>query len=382
MEKICPVCGKKYHKSDNFCSKHSKLVKLVEIRDLVKICPRCGQKYLEDDNFCGMHDEAIELCYITDLVKQCMGCGAKYPKEYNYCIKCEWDDPLVVIGRKDIDVINIPTSPNKTFNYRNYLNHYDTVETLFSSLNIELLKEFNFTEVQFDEIIENIIKVYKSNFDKIIKDYYIDYRGISLLDKILIFSKSIVKTEYKGGGGDYGHYLFNEIYVGDRSETALKIVTIIHELSHFLLSEILEQIVSTILNTDKTEILEAYVHYVLTDSFNHLIDEYCAHTVESRFAMMGFNDFNSYKQALREFVIDHGVDYVEPVSLIGNTFAKYVLMIIESFIDYNMRQEIIFEFSTLESPNEYEGLAFEMDETLDWYEFKKFIRIIGVCIGI
>ena len=65
--------------------------------------------------------------------------------------------------------------------------------------------------------------------------------SLSTLEKIILFSKAFVKTEYKEGGGDLGHFEFNEIYIDDRATDALQITTVIHELSHFLLAEILEQ---------------------------------------------------------------------------------------------------------------------------------------------
>ena len=37
MVKICPECGRKYPEDHNFCSKHSKLIKLVHIDELVNV---------------------------------------------------------------------------------------------------------------------------------------------------------------------------------------------------------------------------------------------------------------------------------------------------------------------------------------------------------
>jgi len=377
MQKICPVCGKKYSKNDNFCSKHSDLVRLVYVKDLVKICPKCGEKYTEEDNFCGFHDEAIELCYIKDLVKVCSACGSKYPESYNYCIKCEWDGPLEVIGRRDIDIKDIETNPNKNYNFKKHPNHFDTVEELFSPQNIRSLKEFDLTQSQFDEIIENIIKTYKSILKGLIDDYYIDFEGISILNKMFLFSKSFVKTYHKAGGRDLGHYMFNEIYVDDMLETALQISTIIHELSHFLFSEILEQIISTILDTDKTDIIEAYVYYILDEEeFNNLIDEYCAYTVEGGFVKKGFNDYGSYIEILKEFIPRHGSNLVEHANIIGNSFADYIKLIMRSFINDNLRREIKHEFSKLGPGKNHAPSGLETDLSFEWNEFKIAIGFI------
>ena len=383
MQKICPVCNRKYSEEHNFCSKHSNLVKLVYIKDLVKICPKCHKKYTKDDNFCGFHDEAIELCYIDDLTKQCKACGSKYPENYNYCIRCEWDGKLEKIGEPEppkrvIRVRDIKIKPNRLYNFKKHKNNFTELDDLLSNENIELLEKFDFTHSQFDDIIDNIIKIHNKVFNDLIESSNIDFDRLHILDKILLFSKSFVKTDYKEGGGDLGHFAFNEIYIDDRQENALQITSIIHELSHFLFAEILEQVVSAILNTDKTDALEAFVCYTLVkDVFFEVIDEYCAHTVEGRFAILGYQDYGSFESLLTKFKKEHYTnDHLEVAKAIGNTFAGYIKFIMESFIDETLREDIKKEFLNLKDEKNYKGMFHETDNFQSWDKFKDSIRLM------
>jgi len=375
-QKECPICGEVYDASHNFCSYHDDLVKLVYTKDLVKICPKCGMKFTNEDNFCSQHDELIELVHVNDLVKQCKACGAKYPENYDYCVRCHFDEPLEPIT-EIIQINNIETHPNRYYDFKQYPNRFDEINELLTQSNINKLTDFNLDESHFTDIIKNIEKTYKEILFNLIDTYNIDFDSITPLEKILLFSKSFVKTEYKEGGGDLGHFEFNEIYIDDRATNALQITTILHELSHFLLAEILEQIVSLLLNTNKTDAVEAFVCYTLVcDDFNYLIDEYCAHTVEGRYAVLGYQDYGSYKSILSNFIKNNNEDYVDVAKSIGNTFAFYIKQIMNSFIDDKLREDIKNEFLKINDSPKYSELQFETTEVFDWERFSKAIKLM------
>ena len=339
--------------------------------EFVKICPRCRKKYVERHNYCSEHSEKIDLVYISDLIKVCQGCGKKFPKNYNYCVCCDSDEPLVT------EIKKIETLPNNYYNFNNYLNSYTEISDLLSSENIEKLANFDFTKQDFDNIINNIKITYKTILDYLIEEYGIDLNTISTVDKILLFSKSFVKTDYKEGGGDLGHFEFNEIHVDDRATDALQITTLIHELSHFLLAEILEQIVSLILDSNKTDAIEAFVCYILVnDELNYLVDEYCAHTVEGRFAVLGYQDYGSYQSVLSSFLNVYNEDYIEVANGIGNTFACYIKSIMESFIDEPLRNEIKSEYLKINDVPKYNALKYETNEIYEWERFSKAIQLM------
>ena len=353
------------------------MVKLVYIKDLVKICPKCGRKYPEDYNYCTIHDVAIELAYIKDLVKACTACGAKYPKDYNYCIRCEWDEPLEIIDedKRNIKIKDIKFTPD--FNRKKYPNTFKELDELLSDENILKLKHFNFNQSDFDDILLNIHKTYKNNLNHLIDEYVIDFNSLNILDKMILFAKSFVKIDYKDVGGDLGHFEFNKIHVDDRLDYALQISTIIHELAHFILSEITEEIVQRLLNCNKTEPLQAFVLYTLThDIFNEVADEFCAHTVEGRYIPFGYQDYSSYRLYLEKFCKSNHEELAEIARLAGNTFAFYIKTIISTFIDDEIRNEIKEEYGSLKDSKHYDEVLHETDRYLAWDEFRECLKFM------
>ena len=272
-----------------------------------------------------------------------------------------------------IQIFEIESKPNKYYNFKKHSHKFKQLSKLFSDKNIEKLDDLYYLEEnEFDNIIENIIIVHNKVLSKLIDKNSVDFERLSILDKMFLFSKSFVKTHYKCGGDDLGYYRFNEIYVEEREPTDYKkIRTIIHELSHFLLSEILEQVLSEILDTDKTDILEAFIFYTLTHVNDfYLIDEYCACTVEGRFVSLGHQDYTSFKNSLNK---EHKFSD-EDLSIFGNTFARYIMLIMESFLNENLIKEIRKEGSKIDYPNN--DITFETDEYLEWDDFKDAIGLI------
>ncbi len=327
-----------------------------------------------------MHDAPIKLCYIKDLVKRCKGCGAEYPADYNYCIKCDWDEPLEFFSMPRPYIENIRQlkyNPNIRYNFKKYPYNFNEFNELLTDENINLLKEFNFTYEQFETIISNIQLTSERIMQEFINKYDIYMDKLPILEKILLFSKSFVITEYKlSNTGNYGYSGYNRIYIQDLDGDPFEIITIIHELSHFLLSEILEQIISVILDTYKTDALEAFVYYILhNDIFNKVLDEYCAHTVEARFESFAYQDYGSYLDLLDEFAQEYSEKHLDIAKTIANTFAIYIKSIIEFFITNELRNEIKEELlkSDLKRTNDYQ---YGTDKEHNWNKFRQAIKII------
>ena len=272
-----------------------------------------------------------------------------------------------------INIFELESKPNKYYNFKKHSNKFKKLSKLLSEDNIEKLDDLYYLEEnEFDDIIKKIINTHNNVLDKLIKENSIDFDKLNTLEKMFLFSKSFVKTYYKCGGDDLGYYRFNEIYIDEREPSVYKkIRTIIHELSHFLLSEILEQVLSEILDTDKTDILEAFIFYTLTDVNDfYLIDEYCACTVEGRFVSRGHQDYTSFKNSLHKPHLFNDDD----LSIYGNTFAKYIMLIMESFINENLIKEIRKEGFKINYHNN--DFKFETDEYLEWDDFKDTLGLI------
>lgn len=379
LTKVCPKCGKKYISDYKFCM--DCVIELVDIDQLNKICPECGRLYSENREKCNNHEIAVEIVNINQLDKECGECGSKYPNSYDFCKRCDSKKLLKTIEKIKVEYIEF--SPNKYYNFYNYPNNYSSIEDLLDEKNIKKLNEFELSEMEFKEINDNILLTFQMILENLIREYSIDLNRLSPLEKVFLYSKCFVKTNYKDGGGDLGHFEFNKIYIDDRGSDALQITTIIHELSHFLLAEILEQIVSKLLNTQKTDAIEAYICYILSNySLNRLFDEYCAHTVEGRYAKLGYQDYGSYKSALNDFLEENKIELVSIVNEIGNTFAFYIKNILSSIIDEELRQDIMKEFDKLNETPKYGELQYETTEVYDWNDFSKALKtIINIDIG-
>lgn len=339
-----------------------------------KICPNCGKKFEKDANFCDSCEELIKLVNLSDLVKECPCCGFKYPDDYNFCVKCHCPDKLEEI-KPQINIYDIEVYPNEYYNSLDHTNRYGSIHDLLNENNRLKLEEFTINYADYEFILSKIKSTYQKILSEIIETYSIDINMLSTYDKILLLAKSFVKVKYKHGGGDSGNFAYNEINIDDRQKPYLKITAIIHELSHFILAEIFEQALMLVLDTDKTDAIEAFVCEILLKKFNYLVDEYCAHTVEGRYAVFGYQNYGSFISQLNDYPNDEELtpDYAR---IFGNTFARDIIDIIGSFINEKMRKEIHNEFNLINEPPNYEPLKYETREYLDNENISRAMNIM------
>ena len=287
--------------------------------------------------------------------KYCPKCNRKYPKEENFCFDC-------AVRLKNLEdkirVCDIKTKPEFTFKGKN---SFDDFGEIFTEENINKINELKFTIDEYKRITNGIKKTALKTMDSLIKTNELFLDELSLLDSILLFTKSFVEVDYKSHGQELGFFEFGKITIDDRQTTSLQITTLIHELSHFLLKEILTQIICKVLDCNKNEFTESIAIFILSYSpFTQLIDEYCAHTVEGRFAIYGYQDYSSFIQIERSLDGEMATEEIEITKSIGNTFANSIKDILESFIDEDLRDDIKSQFKkdNCEDPN-YDMLAME-----------------------
>lgn len=383
FEKVCPKCGMKYTKNANFCL-NDPGVELLDIKYFPKICPKCGRRYKSDSNFC-INDAGVKLVMQEDLVKYCPTCGSEYPENEFYCSRCESQSKLEDIV--EFNVMDIEFSPNKYYNLKTHYNQINSLDELFTSDNINKLANFTFTQKDYNVILDNILKTHELIFNKLIKEFDIDFDRLSNEDKVLLYAKAFVKVNFKYEGPDLGRFIFNNIFIEGRCpENALLITTVIHELSHFLISEIFEQIIMEVLDTYKSNAIEAFVCYMLVkNDFNKLIDEFCAHSVESAYTMFGHQDFSSYKDVLNNIAQsgEYGAEDIEIGRIIGNSFANDIKSIFGQIISDELRNNIYEEFKLMDNPN-YDDVSLEIEKTLPFEGFLAVIKamIVDVFDGI
>ena len=304
--------------------------------------------------------------------KYCPECGRKYPSYEVVCMEC-------LVHLKDIsdniDVIEIKSNPQFAFEGEN---NYDSFGDLLSKENLLKINEFDFTIDDFSQIMHGIKSQAFKNFDGLVKSNEIDFDSLDILDKIILFTKSFVEVDYKSSGGELGYFETGKIFIDDRQTKSLQITTLIHELSHFLIQEIIIHILCKILNASRNALFEELAAFILSyTSFTQLIDEYSAHNVEGRFTIFGFQDYSSYLQIEKSLNGEMSFDEIEITKSIGNTFAVNIKEILESFIDRDLREDIKDQFlsDVLDRPN-YAALRMENCQILNDEGFVKAIKLI------
>ena len=314
-----------------------------------------------------------ECCDVyLPLTKYCPKCHRKYPDDENFCYKC-------AVKLKNIDDIvkirDIKTSPKFDFDGKIA---FKSFEDIFTQENITKINDFDFKKRDYNKIIKDIkIEAFR-NYDDLVSSNELVQDWLSVLDQVLLFAKSFTQIKYKSYGEELGFYSFNVIEIDDRQRNSLQITTLIHELSHFLLGEILARVLCIILDCSKNEYIEALITFILSYSpFTRLIDEYSAHTVEGRFTVYGYQDYSSFLQIEKTLDGEMSRDEIEITKSIGNTFANSIKDILESYIDVDLREDIkeLFLEENFDSPN-YEMLKLENCEKLTDEGFLKAIWLI------
>ncbi|WP_405286923.1 hypothetical protein [Methanobrevibacter sp.] len=292
-----------------------------------------------------MHD----VCYPAEkgiqLIKICPKCGRKYPNYENFCFDCD----VKLKDVEDVNVKNIEICHEFTCKGSNAFEEFTDILT---QENIIKINEFQFEMSDFDRIIKAIRSKALKNLDNAIKENEISLDDLTILEKVILFTKSFVDVEYKSYGAELGYYSFNKIHVDDRQLDSLQITTMLHELTHFLNKEILTHILCHLLDASKTREMESVIAFILSfSSENCLIDEYAAHTVEGRFTLFGYQDYSSFLSI--QNTIERTDDEIEMLKTIANSLANVIKGIIESFIDDELLSDIKVQFrkDILDDPN-------------------------------
>lgn len=259
----------------------------------------------------------------------------------------------------------------------NYPNDIINPKEFFTDKNIEKIIKCNVSVTDYKEILFKIINNSKSNLNNIINEYDLNFNKLKTRDKVLIYAKSFTDTEYKSVGRLLGSYSFNMIRIDDRLPSPLIITSIIHELSHFLLEKILKELLMKIISSNDTPLISAYVKILLEgNDLNYLLDEYCAHSVEGRFALYGFQDYSSFNYKLGQIADLYSKEDIEYTLILANTFAYDIKNIMEDFIDDDLREDIKDEFLKLKEQPQYEQLELEIESRLDGDYFVEAIGIL------
>ncbi|MBQ6344592.1 MAG: zinc ribbon domain-containing protein [Methanobrevibacter sp.] len=312
-----------------------------------------------------------EIAYEEKPAKICPKCGKKYPADENFCFACG----VALNDLRHADIKTLDVKHEFSFDGSAVLSDF---EEIFTTENLILINDFDFTRRDFNKILKDIRITALKSIDDAIKQNAVDLDSLSCLEKVLLFTKAFVDVKYKSYGQELGYYSFNTIIVDDRQLDALQITTMLHELTHFLIKEMLVHIMCRLLDASKTREMESIITFILTYSKeNCLIDEYAAHTVEGRFTLFGYQDYSSFLNIQKE--IDLPEDEIEMLKTIGNTLAHMIKTIIESFITDQMLSDIKTQFRSdiLDRPD-YTQLRHENCILLTYEGFFQVIQCILV----
>lgn len=322
-----------------------------------------GEMYSADMDI--VYDKKFKLSEPEFPLKVCPKCGRTYPESENFCFDC-----LVNLKSNYIDIKSIDLNPEFEFTGKNSFNSFDDILTQ------ESLVKINNNDFDLDRIVKDIKLKALKRFDAAIKDNNIDIDSEEILDKVLLYVKAFVNVDYKSYGPELGYYEFNRIHIDDRQLDGLQITTLIHELTHFLVKEILTHVLCSLLDAIKSRFIESIIAYILIASpVNQLLDEYAAHTTEGRFTIYGYQDYSSFLNIEKE--IDMPKDDLEMIKAIGNSFANIIKDILEIYIDSDLLEEIKDQFKKdiLDSPD-YTNLMQENCMLLNDEGFKKAIIMV------
>ena len=248
----------------------------------------------------------------------CSKCGEKNSPTKDYCIKCG-----SILRKLD----NFKVGDKIT-----------SFEDMFTQKHKEQLNEIPQTNEIYELILNNIYETGKKSLKN---------KGSTALEKVADVVEAYAKWSYKSKGGELGFYSANNIKLDDRLNDSVQIATLIHELSHHLLAEIHEQILMYFWEVEKTYEIEVFVQYILASGTVHLMNEYCAHTVEGRFIPHGYQNYGSFNSILEEQKDELDHDTVVISLVLGNTIAEDIIHLLEHFIDEDLRHEIKQQYLSL-----------------------------------
>lgn len=284
------------------------------------ICDICGTLNFKENNYCTHCGNKLILEHI------CPFCGESNSDLATYCANC----------KSQINPISI-----------------EDFETLFSEFNQNLLLNARITNEEYNQILSNIF----------IRADYFDVWGDTIRNKILNLASIFTECKPKSRGYERGYiFIGNGIYYEDRLDDSVQIATIIHELAHFFLFEIIENLLCYIFKVKSSSTLQSFAWYFLILPEFKVMNEYCAHTVEGRFIPYGYQNYGSYKALVENYGFDE--ESVRDMKLLGNSFANEIIVYLEKYIDEELRNEIKLQYRKDLVPPTSESILKETNDTL------------------
>lgn len=229
------------------------------------------------------------------------------------------------------------TSPNNVdsdFFKFNPSNKYSNIIRVTNLKNIDLFKQKKLNSKVYYDMLDDVMSGAIININKSNKNIF---------DKIKELALYYTTIEYKSDGEELGLYSCNIIRIDTRCKTIEQIITLIHELTHHLLSEIFELALMYLFDSVKTDAIEAFAWYCLNFKDEYvLMNEYCAHAVENYFMPYPYNNYESFNNVLSRFDLNNSEDIkkINFATKLGNTFSQDIIYMLNKYIDDTLKKEI------------------------------------------
>ena len=218
-----------------------------------------------------------------------------------------------------------------------YPNRMDNMTVITSSRNIRLLSERKLNTIVYDRILDDIK-------EDMVKDAI---SGDEIFSKVKHFTESLMDLEFISNSNNnarkvIGAYGFKRAVIDSDLSKTLQISAMIHELAHHLIFEIFKNTIMYLYQSEKTDTIEAFGWYCLTKNVYWLLmNEYCAHTVESHY--MALNNYESFNNIL---TVNRNLDEdrVKKAVELGNSLAMDIIHMLDEFLTQELVGEIKMQF--------------------------------------
>ena len=284
----------------------------------MKTCDVCGTRNFKENNYCTHCGNKLIMEHI------CPVCGEINSDAATHCVKC--NNQLNPISIDDFDI-------------------------LFNDFNQNLLANANVDDSEYLELLSNIF----------VRADYIDIWGETTKNKILNLASIFTECKPKSRGYERGFiFLGTCIFYEDRLADSVQIATIIHELAHYFLFNIIESLLCDILKVKPSSVIQSFVWYFLMFPEFKIMSEYCAHTVEGRFIPYGYQNYGSFNSLVENCGFDE--ESLQTMIKLGNSFANEIIVYLEKYIDDDLRNVIKLQYRKDLTPPTNESILSETDD--------------------
>ena len=281
-------------------------------------CDICGTLNFKENNYCTHCGNKLVLEHV------CPVCGESNDDFATHCVKC----------KSQINPISI-----------------DDFDILFNEFNQHLLANVEVSDEEYGRMLSNIF----------IKADYVDVWGKSTRDKLINLANIFTECRPKARGYERGFiFLGNFISYDDRLADSVQIATIIHELAHYFMFNIIETLLCHIFKVMPSSTIQSFVWYFLNLPEFEIMSEYCAHTVEGRFIPFGYQNYGSFNNLVENSCFDKQT--LDVTVKLGNSFANEIIVYLEKYIDEDLRNEIKMQYRKDLTPPTNQSILMETDD--------------------